>query len=248
MKNLLHYELDNNFIIINLVLSNLPIKNIVECSSINKLFYKVYNNLDIWRNKLIHDFGNENFTIPEQNYKRYKEIYQKYYCIHIQYIKSTKYNCIHKPTHYLKLPKIPSNIKCTTKYYDHNFDTGTMTIQCSIDVKNCTGIKNIKLLLFTKHQITGAAINLIHNIKMFTEGLNISWKNMGIMVMEKMNVIKISEICHEKNGNQKNGYLHLVKKNHIAVVKCIPLEDEKIKSITMNVPNNSSIFPDHEKI
>lgn len=247
--------------ILILILQNLPIQNIVECSSINKLFYKAYNNLDIWKNKLTHE---GKFTIPEQNYKKYKEIYQKYYCIQIQYNRSTKYNCIHKYVSFLKLPKIPSGIKYTTKHYDNNFDFQKMSIYCFINVQNCVGIKNIKLLLFAKQQITGAAINLISSMRISTEGLNISWRNVGLLVMEKMNAIKISEIFYEENGmwhyeikiqfNAKEKWLSTPREKdsrfgvqfvnnptlhdvHVDV-KCILLEDEKIKSMIMDVPNN----------
>ena len=75
-----------------------------------------------------------------------------------------------------------------------------MSLQCILDDKNCIRIKNITLSLFTKHQIIGKATNLIKEITFKTDGQFISWINLGLMIMQKLNVVKISEKSCENNG------------------------------------------------
>lgn len=146
--------------ITNLILINLPVQKFVECSSISKLFYKASNNQYMWKKKLIHDFG----------YKGIFTIYKKYYWIYTQSNVQLCFDCFRNCKIYSRIPQITSDTKYITKYYNSLFDIHNMSLQCILDDKNCIRIKNITLLLFTKHQIIGKATNLIKKITLKTDG------------------------------------------------------------------------------
>lgn len=189
----------NNIDITHCILQHLDTTEIIKCSSINKLFYKVANNPCIWTEKLNHDFGNYGiFTISEQNYHMHKLIYKKYYSIYIQNTYNKKIICSNNTVSYLPIPKISFD-EYVTKEYNLYWDIQKMRIQCTIDSKNYAGIGNIKLQLVTNEQLICSAVDLIAVIQLITSTRKLTWDNMDLMIMQKLNLIKISETFCEKN-------------------------------------------------
>ena len=180
---------------ISLILSYLDTFEIVKYSSINKLFYKAANNQYIWMNKLNYDFCHNGIFSYQFLYKK---IYKKYYYINIQNYHTLERDCTKKISYHSQISKLPLDIKHVTQCYNtHQTKNGHL---CRIHNSDYDGIGCIKLILFTEHLLKDSVINLINAIQLRSEGLYFACYNIGLMIMQKINKIELSEIHYEKDN------------------------------------------------
>lgn len=148
--------------------------------------------------KVNNDFcHNGIFSFPNMgpNWYEYKEIYQKYYRISTKSYRIVKHDCITKIISCL--PRLSSNIKHTIQY--HEADLSENKMYCYVNNENYDGIGNITIVLSTKHLFENSIINLIKKIRLITKKRTIVWCNIGLMIMHKLNLIKLSETHYEKD-------------------------------------------------
>ena len=171
---------------------------IIIYSTINKTFYLVANNNFIWFQKLNNDFcHNGVFSLPTSKQINYKELYKKYYRLHVISFYKYKHVCIDDIIiPYLPIPKLSSKTNFVTKCHNTHRHRDP-NIMCQFSNYNYIGIGNVKLLLFTKYPFESSAMNFIKEIRLHSEGLTMSWHKVGLIIMQKLNKIKISETFYE---------------------------------------------------
>lgn len=197
------------------ILSYFDVFEIVKCSSINKLFYKASDDQDIWMKIFNHDFCyNGIFSLPtmEQNLCDYKQIYKKYYCMTIR--KNLLFKHDYTPKNISCLSQLSPNIKYTAKYYPADIYRGC-ELYCQASNENYDGIRNIKILLFAKRPFDESLIKLIKMVRISIGKRYIALYNIGLMIMRKLNIIELSETCHETNNLCHEINIQLNTKEHL---------------------------------
>ena len=179
------------------ILQHLNGIEIIICSTTNNLFYKVANNELLWSKKLNTDFFN-NGILSEQN--NYKELYKKYYWLYTNIFCIQNNTCPHDIHPYLPIPKLSPDTNYITESHNTGVTVTNSYIKCLADNGNYIGFGNIKLLFFTKYPLESTSvINLIRKIKLRAEGFEIGWYKINLMIMQKLNRIRLSEIFYEVN-------------------------------------------------
>ena len=108
---------------------------------------------------------------------------------------------VHNDIHpYLPIPKLSPDTNYITESHNIGVTVTNSYIKCLVDNGNYIGIGNIKLLFFTKYPLESTSvINLIRKIKLRAEGFEIGWYKINLMIMQKLNRIRLSEIFYEVN-------------------------------------------------
>ena len=188
--------MDNIDIIFN-ILQYFNGKGIITYSSVNKVFYLVTNNNLTWFQKLNNDFcHNGVFSLPTLARINYKELYKKYYHLHVISFYKCEHICIGDIIPYLSIPKLSPKTNFVTESHNTHRHMG-QNILCRLFNDNYIGIGNVKLLFFSKYPLESSVMNLIKEIRLNSEGLMISWHKIGLIIMQKLNKIKISETFYE---------------------------------------------------
>ena len=192
--------------IIYIILTKLNIFDITKCSTINKLFYSVYNINLLWMIKLGDYFGN--YTSSLENYTNYKEICLKYY--DLQRLTKTIKCKTHSIQKLSKSPKLPHDAKFITKYYDFVPQLSSknehitkyralIDDQCIINDHNYLGFQNIKICLTTKQKIDDPIIELINKIHLKFGSFCLRKDSYTIKVEHEINQWNEQNISYKKH-------------------------------------------------
>ena len=232
------------------ILSYFDVFEIVKCSSINKLFYKASDDQDIWMKIFNHDFCyNGIFSLPtmEQNLCDYKQIYKKYYCMTIR--KNLLFKHDYTPKNISCLSQLSPNIKYTAKYYPADIYRGC-ELYCQASNENYDGIRNIKILLFVKRPFDESLIKLIKMVRISIGKRYIALYNIGLMIMRKLNIIELSETCHETNNLCHEINIQLNTKEHLMFtmnnksieIEILFMDDNLLQSACVMMPRSRSLW------
>lgn len=136
--------------------------------------------------------------------------------------------CIHNNHPYSPIPKLSPETNYVTESHDICMYQNKY-INHKIDNKNYIGIGDIKLLFFTKYPFESSVIDLIKVIRLTTEGFSIAWYKIGLIIMQKMDKIKLSETFYKVDKS----WCHEIKINFNVVENWLPTlkkKDNKHKS------------------